>query len=253
MYRYTSQNKAFEWLFIGVYTNCCLTQAHHYIFNQNAYLFTASTDGHVAFWNLTEALRAKAIGTSDSRLRALATEASREPLAISWQHRARIHQSTVKCMAILRVDHGQAMVATGGDDNALALTRVSFGRTDRTPVAASTIVIPHAHASAITALAPMPSAASAHDKLWSVRLATSSNDQRLKFWSVALDVNKDGVDGLDVRREANEPTAVADVSSMTVMAAGPGAVRVVVCGAGMEIWQTQGGRALRDDDVVSKI
>lgn len=67
---------------------------------------------------------------------------------------------------------------------------------------------------------------------------TSGSDQRVKLWEVVINVEKASVDGLNVKRLADQGTAVADVSDVVALAADAGDDKrtVVVVGVGMEAW-----------------
>jgi WD repeat-containing protein 6 len=157
-----------------------------------------------------------------------------------------VHQSSVKCMLPIANTDNESLVIAGGDDNSLSLTRFwvaptsSESDTSKTSVMA-TLRILKAHASTVTAIAILPPS-SPSDKmtprsrpLHQFTLLSSGTDQRLKVWEVRLDIWKAGVEGIEVRRIANEPTSVADVSDMDVFV-DEGTRRVIVCGVGMEVW-----------------
>jgi hypothetical protein len=80
------------------------------------------------------------------------------------------------------------------------------------------------------------------DKKQQLRFATASNDQKLKTWVVSVDLDKGGVDGVEVARERSEASNVADVAAMGVWRDGDGGVSgVVLAGIGMEVWKESGG------------
>lgn len=139
-------------------------------------------------------------------------------------------------MTVVQLSEDNFLIVTGGDDNALAFTRVDFG--GALPfggLVSSTLLIPKAHASAITANTFVGMATSEQQDPPFLRFATSSNDQRLKLWSACIDLNKQGVDGLKIRRDANVYTSVADVSSMGVLPY-ESRPKILVCGVGMDMW-----------------
>ncbi len=83
------------------------------------------------------------------------------------------------------------------------------------------------------------------DKKQQLRFATASNDQKLKTWVVSIDLDKGGVDGVEVARERSEASSVADVAAMGAMGAwrdgDGGEGGVVLAGIGMEVWKESGG------------
>ena len=142
-----------------------------------------------------------------------------------WHWRSRIHQSSIKSMIVIQIAPESLLTITGGDDNSLALTHTKFSN-NGSDISSSTIRIPKAHASAITALAEIPSPYPQQ-----ILFASSSNDQRLKLWGVVLH-DKEVV---GVEKGVSVGTAVADVSGMVV--SGESCMRVVVSGVGMEAWK----------------
>lgn len=80
------------------------------------------------------------------------------------------------------------------------------------------------------------------DKKQQLRFATASNDQKLKTWVVSVDLDKRGVDGVEVARERSESSSVADVTAIGVWRDGDGGEGgVVLAGIGMEVWKESGG------------
>lgn len=72
------------------------------------------------------------------------------------------------------------------------------------------------------------------------RLASISNDQRLKTWMVSIDLSKPGVEGLKVTKDGSMYSAIADASCVEVMPGEGGEVGgVVIAGIGTEIWQVE--------------
>ncbi|KAL9129659.1 MAG: hypothetical protein Q9217_001938 [Psora testacea] len=136
------------------------------------------------------------------------------------------------------------LILSGGDDQALAITRIT---TDLKPSAgesslarSATLLIPNAHASAITGIAILGS------RIYSrtLRFASVGSDQRLKTWLVTIDQSRgDGVAGVDVSKVGDVYTSVADASSLDAYKDedegddGDGVWRILVAGIGMEAWK----------------
>ena len=157
------------------------------------------------------------------------------PGPICWQARTRVHQSAVKCMEVVRIDEYSYLFLTGGDDNALAITRVTV-QGDADGPQCSILLVPKAHASAITAITFVDSSPLDGDASLQLRFATSSNDQKIKLWSANIRRSEQGVDGLDITKDADAYTSVADVSSMAMFANSTNKRSVLVCGVGMDVW-----------------
>jgi hypothetical protein len=185
-----------------------------------------------------------------------------------WYARKVAHQSSVKCMAAVALEDSETVVISGGDDSSLAMTRFTSISSSHAPLESeppktettviSTLNIPKAHASAITALALLPmqnplnqvTRIGSSPYIYQFTLMTSSNDQRLKAWDIRIDLCKPGAQGIDVRKIANEHTSVADVSSMEVFA-DEGSTGIIVCGVGMELWRIKTDGTLKPDDALS--
>ncbi|KAF2754403.1 WD40 repeat-like protein [Pseudovirgaria hyperparasitica] len=213
-YTSTTASKKFALQSTGTYTTACLTKI---AFLSPTTFVTASTNGHIAYWTLCN------------------TVPSDAPPALVYSTHHRIHQSTIKSLAHIALTDGTSLIVTTGDDNALGLTLCSWSATTEIP-SFSTLLIPRAHAAAINDCALL-------DSQSGVFAVTVSNDQRLKMWSIKVDLDKKGTDRLDACLVEDVPSAVADASSLCVY---PDSgelqqegvlLRVLVCGVGMEEWK----------------
>lgn len=273
-YTYTNAPHTSTWQLLAqaTYGTCCLTQIQlirgfgDAIPNRiPAIAATAGTDGALAIWEMIT----------------LPGRPPKEAVQLGMNIRTKIHQNAVKCMQILKIHSSpngscSYLLVTGGDDNALALTRLDSNdpgagvelKAETKPVSSIagsklkmwTLLIPRAHAAAITAVFVLPDRsfptqstlesteepvprASKHFKI-----ITASNDQRLKQWKVGIDLEKPGVEGFDLKRYANTHTAVADASAMDVLLHAEDSIawehdavctdtgeKVVVCGVGIEV------------------
>ncbi|KAI9879510.1 MAG: hypothetical protein M1830_008302 [Pleopsidium flavum] len=239
VYLYSSSimMKKFDLLLSGTYGTCCLTQAHCFVSSQDVYIATAGTDGYIAFWNLTEDLRKHGVIVANGQAQLYSQLEVPFPETANWQTRTLVHQSAVKCMTLVQVPGDGNLIVTGGDDNALAFTCVKpLGTVPTEGPQCSTLLIPKAHASAITAITFVGFASIRSGPSHHLRFATSSNDQRLKLWSAYLDLSKQGVNGLEITKDANVYTSVADVSSMDLLTDKSKKQKVFVCGVGVDVW-----------------
>lgn len=119
VYSYLPSAGGQEWklLFTGNYMTSCLTQCLDSREDQDRVIITAGTDGHVAFWPIGSALVA-ARGVESVKF---------EPLALKWSLRHQIHQSTIHCMTMHWLQGStDCLLFTGGDDNAIAVTRCTW-------------------------------------------------------------------------------------------------------------------------------
>ncbi|KAF2085098.1 WD40 repeat-like protein, partial [Saccharata proteae CBS 121410] len=246
-YRYTSPScssnpsqKPFQLLGTGTYLTSCLTQCASLITPDM--LVTASTDGHVAFWPTTATAATNLYTTSSPPISPIETSPQdSSPLTHTYTHRTKIHQSSIKTLSSCRLPEADDihLVLTGGDDNAIGFSLVRAASPSAPPTV-STLLIPRAHAAAVTASALMPISTREDGEGQSYLAVTASNDQRIKVWLVSVDEKKEGMDGVQVRKLGEGATCVADVSGMDLVGLESGVRGVMVVGVGMEVWGFDG-------------
>lgn len=137
----------------------------------------------------------------------------------------RTHQSSVLAMDVVALAERIFVIATGGDDNALALTVL------RTPSKGfshrfRTVLIPRAHAAAVTAL-KIATHATDQSETGDVTavVVTVGNDQRVRVWNVRVDLDQFCDDEEDrglceaihITRAGSAWTSVADVSGIEIV------------------------------------
>lgn len=210
LWRYTRGGRAWELVSAGDYLTSCLTHALRVDNDTSANaLITAATDGHLAFWPAVPATP-----------------------TTTWTTRHRVHQSAIHALASTTLPDGSALLATGGDDNAIALTRLTPIRDPKT------LLLPRAHAAAVTGLAFVPRKGQDGEASW---LVSAGIDQRVKLWEVKFDERGAGIDGVEVRRVQSVFTPIADASSLDVCTLEDGGTGVVVCGVGTDVWRLPEG------------
>lgn len=96
----------------------------------------------------------------------------------------------------------------------------------------STLVVPRAHAAAITGLEILNAHSSNH-----VSIATTGLDQQLRIWNLHIDSTKPGVHGVSVEKAGRHFTAVADISELAVLDHHPGGTEIIICGVGLDVWR----------------
>jgi len=201
MKRWKYQKRTWKLHAAGDYMTAC--QTHVQPLPMTGTLITGATDGHIANWTTTV-----------------------EAGSLAWSKRHKVHQNAILTMTTGPLSDGSSLVLTGGDDNAIGITRWSTNTDDT-----HTLVLPRAHAAAVTALAAFMTSPSRYV------LLSASIDQCIKMWLIDVDVTASGVDGVKVTLLHRARTAVADVSSMQFCALGNGGMGVLVCGVGMDVWR----------------
>ncbi|KAG4411066.1 hypothetical protein IFR04_015797 [Cadophora malorum] len=221
-----SKSKGFELLTTGRYTSSCLTQLRHIqILDGHIFFLTAATDGNITLWR----------GDISNRNN-LETQSTLRHVIISSKM---IHQSTIKSLD-MTVSVSHFVVATGGDDNALAVSVYPIQCLQDPHVRPKIFILRSAHAAAITAL----SIVSPTDKN-RLRIITSGNDQRVKTWQACIDLGTKSDPNRESQLELSQVgdvfTSVADVGDLSIVSAGEGcASKALVVGNGMDLWDISG-------------
>ncbi|KAI1812969.1 WD40 repeat-like protein [Poronia punctata] len=195
-----------------MYTGACLTQIRH-LNNDERYVLVAATDGHLAIFDMKK-------------------EEEEDPILVT-----KIHQSTIKSLDISPGEEeekeGSLVVVTGGDDNAIGITRFRFclclcpSTNTYTYKVLDKSIIRSAHAAAVTGLAIIPGNDDDDDR-GNIVVTTTGNDQRVKTWRIV-----DHSSSLRVQLLDDQYSGVADAGDLEVIGREK---KVLVAGVGMEVW-----------------
>ena len=230
--RSKTSSPTFELIATTSYSTCCLTQIVSPDSEQTGISCTTSSDGHLALW--------------ESRL------GLKNDLKLVKKHR--IHQNSIHALMPINTSSltdGQARTAqscgshelqpynfllvTGGDDQALAITQCNIKPGEREDIELSSLIVPRAHASAITDAAYL---GFEHSKNMHI-FATIGTDQRLKIWHLTSEPG-DGIGGIRVRKAREVVTSVGDASKVEVLKKSESARTLLVAGIGIEFWDLKG-------------
>jgi WD40 repeat protein len=245
-WRYSTSDCTWTLQAEGDYLTACLTGVSSLPPNKDtAQLVTTATDGYIALWK------------NEHHPAIDQTSPSSSPSStLSWPHRRKVHQNAILASTTHPLRDGSALLITASDDSGIALSRLS---TEPNVETCRTLLIPRAHAAAVTALAVYPcqrktgaataTASSADDEQKDTfYLISASIDQRIKVWEVRVDVSaagqgSSGAESVQVRKVQNVYTSVADVSCMSLLRLDDsnngeeGSAGVLVCGVGMDVWR----------------
>lgn len=253
-YRY-ARTAGFTLLAEGRYTGACLTQIRHLRVTDGAaevHVLTASTDGCIALW--------KASSPAETM-----TEQQQQQQQHVLVDAARLHQSSIKALDLCALPRHPThhhhtsssspfpdsyALLTGGDDDALGHTRLTWSDTPgggfRLSAPPTSLTLARgAHAAAVTGLRITSleevegdgASVGSNGGGYRVRLCTASNDQRVRTWRVEV-----GTGGA-VRRVAltgERYSGVADCGDLERLVdggGGGGPPGVVVVGVGVEVWE----------------
>lgn len=232
----------------GKYTGASLTHISHLYVQGTLVLLSGATDGHLSFWS------------SKLQIPKLYQRAQNDPIQDEEQWtvvlQKRIHQSSIKSCETILLNESQCistyLACTGGDDNALGICLVKLSKPkfvgeedDRVSGRSEPLVIPNAHAGAITAirLLERKEVVTQPDQIrYKIVLATVGADQYLRLWNI--EVGLEGGPSLwSVTIVAEKYTSVSDPGAMDLRfnetdIDGVLVQRVegLVCGIGMELW-----------------
>lgn len=216
------------------------------------------------FWSLSALLADNEISTRTLEPRLASSTPQNDDISTStedasilaWQSRTKIHQSSIKTMCSLPISPSTFIIVTGGDDGALGFTRVTYSFNNSSLsdnsqqlLSCSVLLIPNAHAAAVTAVAylgPSPQARypstteneNADSQIQQRNFATTGPDQKLQLWRVSFDLAQPGVEGLRVEKGQWVNTAVADAACLEVIGwemEGRDPLRILVAGIGLEV------------------
>ena len=216
----------------GDYLTACLTGVISLPSHEGALqLVTTATDGHIALWKETPHQLTK----------------DQKPSPLTWPQRRKIHQNAILASTAhtLPDDSTTTILITASDDNSIALSLLSSNPHSETRDSVrtiSTLLIPRAHAAAVTAVAtyrPRLKPSSTSDSTTSVPathttntiyLLTASIDQRIKLWEIRVDLTagqgsnissgEGGAERVQVRKVQSVWTSVADVSCLEILRVG---------------------------------
>ena len=219
----------FQLLGQGFYNTTCLTDICG-LPECSPWFIAASTNGALTVWP----------GIHDCN------DLQHGPLVMSPTAEHFIHQNAILALHITSIAPEYHLLLTGGDDNAVGITlmyssdsettvcqTVEKGNWSPNPrIRFQTLLIPSAHAAAITALEMLESRK--EGGLTTLTVASTGNDQRLKVWRITL--NEDGLsrsgnepgrsaaafgpevlDAIDVQLVQEMWTSVADASGMVLI------------------------------------
>lgn len=216
-YRYSKEG-GFALLAEGRYTGACLMHLRHLrvaLAGGELHVLTTATDGHIALWKMSAAHHGTVVQTAVYELVEV----------------ARLHQSSIKSLALRSSWQQGHVVVTGGDDNALGCVALAWSPTRSCYTIRSRSLANGAHAAAVTGLCIVDVDASPDKSGSLVRVYTTSSDQRVKSWQIVF-----GGDArlTRIRLVQDQYSAVADSGDLGMLAGGR---KAVVVGVGMEVWE----------------
>ncbi|OOF96096.1 hypothetical protein ASPCADRAFT_515441 [Aspergillus carbonarius ITEM 5010] len=236
-YSSSAQGGRFTLLANGTYMSNCLTQARFMLKGSSLSLVTSSTDGYFTLWDLTSVLEPFYTMSSPLRLKQAIEGGSITPSNITCENRYQIHWNSIKCLELADLSETLSLIVAGGDDNAMTVTLLDTSV--ESGDAARTIAVPDAHAACIAATKILTQSQNPSEGTARFAVASSGNDHQVKIWRIDIDARKNGPDRIQISKAAERYSSVADISSLDIIHDAGGGSKLVVCGAGMEMWRVQ--------------
>ncbi|ORX65414.1 WD40 repeat-like protein [Linderina pennispora] len=187
-------------------THCVLSTGHAKLPNSSqTLLVTGATSGQLTVWDVTEFVTEGATDRHNTVVM--------HPLCVCQG----VHQSGVNTLDVqVSASSSALFVATGGDDNAVALTRLEFSSQQTTAPTSSSEAYATAHSSSVQQV----------QFVGTGRICSVSTDQRLALW-------KYNEYSLEIAMENMAYTQVADPSCMSVLEH-DGGTKMLVAGIGSD-------------------
>ncbi|KAF3129026.1 hypothetical protein TWF569_005972 [Orbilia oligospora] len=245
---YDIAEKKFMTIAEGHYKTSCLLQIRFHLTTYGGILMlTAGTNGHVTFWDITQTMNVCGVSAKSSTASNLVALSLKEPQVSAsvpeklrtdqWILSQTVHQNSIKVLELYGLEGDDILMLTGGDDTAISVSRI---KCKENPEKMGTMIdgittklLERAHASAVTALAPLGSTLSAVDhKEQRIEFLSSGVDQQVKRWCIKLN---DGTAIESVEVVEDIYVSVPDVSSLALIGAGDKDRRLVVGGVGVEV------------------
>jgi hypothetical protein len=228
------------------YTGSCLTHIIH-LFDQHQQicLLTAAGDGCFAIWRTELDLTLVTVQGSQSESKShlektLDNSLNKRPSMIH-----KVHQSSIKFCHVLPFkalcSKSTYLAVSGGDDNAIGLTFIQFPELKAEgDIKRRTLLIPNAHAASVVSIQAFWEIGyeeKAQTGTFPIRVVSLGADQRVKMWSVALDLH-DEEPQWKVQRLSDRYTAVADPGCLDICNAVDDENKVtgIIVGIGLEHW-----------------
>ncbi|KAF9311760.1 WD repeat-containing protein 6 [Podila horticola] len=224
------------------YHDKCILQVGHAKIGDGIMMFTAATDGRVAVWDLTPALtrflyvynavenkpvqpHRSYSGRNKEKVKKEYTQRLDSPLAEIY-----VHQSGVNSLFVQNLNEGTILAVSGGDDNAMAVTKVQAEWSAELQAIKVTSLETiakdvDAHSSAIQAVAMVNS----------TEIVSTSQDQMVSLWR--LDQSEQGQASL--YKQETQFVHVPDPSTMDVLSSKEvtGKHSVAIAGIGIQIFE----------------
>lgn len=222
-----SRSGGFEKLAKGRYTSSCLLQIQILPMpTGETLILTGCTDGYLQLWSIGDEEDAEGV------------------VELVLKQRVQAHQSSILSFDVLPVGPTDFIIATGGDDNAVALTLLGeqgFGMR---------MSLPSAHAAAVTGLTFVAHSHNTAENAGTFRFCTVGGDQVVKKFTVAIKAEMDE-SGLHIKemkwQELDEGddfnsgdiarTTVSDAAGIVTFGGHCSHKQCMVYGNGLEIFE----------------
>lgn len=195
--------KSFDLLVVGNYTTCCILNVHFLTIEETTFLMTGATDGHLALWDIGSLITGR---TSTNN-------ALGNPII-----KQQLHQSGIKAVLLLNKKENDYYIVTGGDDNALILSKLTYRNEKDGFLLEAESFIERAASATITSIS----------KLDDSNVIVTSVDQIVRRWTIQEDSS---LICTSARYTTIADTGCSDVAHFD------GKSIAVIGGAGLSSWE----------------
>lgn len=211
------RNSTFHLLLDGKYETCCMLNVCLVQYQENLYVVTTPTDGHLVFYNISNCIPFK---IKNQSVELISDEVEILSSALpNFDLKLPVHQSGIKALAHAIDSSGRLKFYTGGDDNAIGICTMTIEESTGKIEGHISAFKPNGAASTITSCGLID-----QGKF----LVTTSVDQLVKVW----DISKD-----KISLEKSQYVTVADTGSSDSITTEDGSTTLLIGGVGLSIFQ----------------
>ncbi|SCU99200.1 LANO_0F01112g1_1 [Lachancea nothofagi CBS 11611] len=211
---YEHQKKNFRLITWGKYEKCCLLNVAFVSLKDRLILMVSPTDGHLVLWDLSQYLP---VNVQMNELVCTASDVQAIFALPKYVQRINVHKAGIKSIEIKVLSDLSFLVYSGGDDNAIAISKFAVDDKDSQIEGRVISLENHGGASTITSVNLLNNKEG---------LITASVDQRLRYYDISDD---------QLRLENVFYTTNADTGCLDILTTSEGSL-LLIGGVGLSCW-----------------
>ena len=223
IFQYTYSTKKFTLLIDDSYMKCCIFHVKFISLNGKLYILIGSTNGHITLYDVQTSIEERYVTISGEvygKVCLLEKTSIEEPKLMSlgkWTINQQMHQSSIKALEIIQVTPDKITLLTGGDDNALIVSRLQSVEGRELVTVDVESFNPSAASSTITTIKAVDQNT----------VLVGAVDQSLRLWDIRS----------DLKIVEDKYTTVADTGCAEIVDFGDNTKLALVGGAGFSIFK----------------